>query len=406
MSTIRILMSVSVQNGWNLEQIDVPTAFLNSELEEDVYIHTPKGVKSKEKTMKLNRALYGLRGAPKAWNNKFNEVMLKLGFRRSKHDFCLYCKEEIYLVVFVDDAIITGTDQQIEQLLVDLHRELNVKIIGGASSFLGMQIIKTEEGLKVTQSKIISRLLEEFNMQQCRQVSTPMEVNFAIEEAPVNLEPPYRRLICSLMYVAVTTRPDLSYSVSYLSRFLDSPTDQAWKAGKRILRYLSSTKNAGLYFKKGTPGLAGWCDADWAGDKKTRKSVSGFVAFHCGNPVAWHSKKQNCVALSSMEAEYISAGAAAQELINVKGVVTEFNSVDKVLLKVDNLSAISMMNTFENSKRGKHIDIRYHFIKDLCVKKEIIVEYISTEENIADVLTKPLGKQKFVKFRDSLISII
>lgn len=147
-----------------------------------------------------------------------------------------------------------------------------------------MQISKTEKGLKVSQPKLITKLLKEFNMEQCKGVSTPMEVNFTVEEAPV-IEVPYRRLICSLMYIAVTTRPDLGYSVSYLSRFLDKPTDQAWKAGKRILRYISNTKDMGLYFTKGETGIEGQCDADWAGDKKTRRSVSGFVGFHAGNRV-------------------------------------------------------------------------------------------------------------------------
>lgn len=410
MSTVRILLSVAVQNGWNVAQIDVPTAFLNSKLEEDVYIQTPKGVRSKTTTMKLNRALYGLRGAPKAWNNKFNDVMKSLGLRRSKHDFCLYCKKDLYLVVFVDDAIITGDDRQIEQLLVDLHRELKIKILDSTATFLGMQIQQREDGLKISQPKMVSKLLEEFKMNLCRQAETPMEVNFSLEEAEVNSKVPYRRLICSLMYLAVTTRPDISYSVSYLSRYLDCPTTQAWKAAQRILRYLSGTREAGLFFKKKPPSLVGWCDADWGGDRRTRRSVSGFVAFHCGNPISWFSKKQNCVALSTMEAEYISAGAAAQELLSVKGVVSEFNNPGsaesascKVILLIDNLSALSMMKTYENSKRSKHIDIRYHFIKDICASKEITVNYIRTDENVADIFTKPLGKQKFNKFKDVLI---
>lgn len=342
--TIRILMSKAIQNDWKLRQIDVPTAFLNGLLDQDVYIKKPKGLKNSSKYFKLNRALYGLRSAPKCWNLKFNEVMSKLHFKRSDYDFCLYLKDNVYLVLFVDDALITGSDKQVKQLLKDLHTEFKVKVIDEVSSFLGMEISHNEQSLKVCQPKIIDRLLKEFGME-----------NFHLDEDNLIENVPYRRLVCSLMYISLVTRPDIAYSVSYLSRYLDKPTTQAWNAAKRVLRYLRSTKHLGLRYMKRPNGLEGMCDADWGGDRQTRKSVSGFVCFHAGNPIAWHSRKQNCVALSSMEAEYISAGSAAQELVNLKGILSEFGEcLTNVILNVDNLSAISMMKTYENSKRGKH----------------------------------------------------
>ncbi|KAG5881887.1 hypothetical protein JTB14_008700 [Gonioctena quinquepunctata] len=147
-------------------------------------------------------------------------------------------------------------------------------------------------------------------------------------------------------------------------------TNQEKVHGKRISRYLNHTKGYGLQFKKGNmQELMALCDADWGGDQETRKSVSGFVCFHAGNPIVWHSRKQTCVAQSSMEAEYISAGIASRELVNLKGILSEFKVCESVVLKIDNLSAISLIKNFENSKRSKHIDIKYHFIKDLCLRK-------------------------------------
>jgi len=333
--------------------------------------------------------------------------MEKLGFRRSKYDFCLYVGKGAYLALFVDDALITGEKEAVNALLKALSERFKIKHLGEASSFLGMQLTRNENNLIISQPAIISRLLKEFNMEQCRSTSTPMEVNFSIPEDGEIIDVPYRRLVCSLMYIAISTRPDISFSVAYLSRFLDKPTEMSWKAAKRVLRYLSCTRDLGLRYRRGHDSLHAMSDADWGGDKLSRRSVSGFVAFHGNNAVAWHSKKQNCIALSSMEAEYISASSAAQEIQNLKGVLSEFSESgignESVVLNIDNQSAISMVNTFENSKRAKHIDIRYHYIKDLVVSKKLMVKYVSSDKNVADIFTKPLGKEKFTCFRNRLL---
>lgn len=397
LTTIRLLLSISVQKDWNLTQIDVPTAFLNGLLDTDVYIKSPEGLTG-SKYLKLKRALYGLRNAPKCWNMKFNEVMLNLNFRRSEYDYCLYIKNQVYLVLFVDDALIIGPDQQVKILVNNLYEHFKVKHVQNVNKFLGMEINKTDAGLKISQTNMIGRLLEEFGMEHCRPISTPMETNFQIETSEEILHNiPYRRLICSLMYISINSRPDIAYSVSYLSRYLDKPTASAWKAGKRILKYLSCTKDYGLMYRKSDTGLEAMSDADWGGDKQTRKSVSGFVCFHASNLIAWHSRKQNCIALSSMEAEYVSAGSAAQEIVHLKGILSEFGENKPITLRIDNLSAISLIKTFENSKRSKHIEIKHHYIKELWLNKVLEIGYITSSENCADILTKSLCKEKFQK---------
>lgn len=227
--------------------------------------------------------------------------MLTLNFKRSQYDYCLYVKDDVYLVLFVDDALITGPKEKVDKLVDSLYNEFKVKNITEVKTFLGMEINKIERGLKITQTKMITRLLKEFGMENSKPIATPMEVNFHMDEGqPIEENIPYRRLICSLMYLALVTRPDIAYSVCYLSRYLDKPTIQAWKARKRIMRYLNATKNYGLLYEKNDRGLEAMCDTDWAGDRQTRNSVSGFICFHAGNPIAWHSRKLTCEALFSM----------------------------------------------------------------------------------------------------------
>ena len=406
MTTLRILISQAVRNDWTMRQVDVPTAFLNSTLNEEIYIKKPKGLNCSEEILKLNRALYGLKISPRCWNDKFSEIMEMNGFNRSQHDYCLYYANDVYLLLFVDDALITGKTEQVENLIKILYNNFKVKDMGEANSFLGMQFNRTDDSLIIIQNKIINKLLKEFNMENCRNVATPMEVGFKIEETEMVIDVPYRQLVCSLMYIAVITRPDLSFAVSMLSRVLDRPTNQTWQAAKRVLRYLNATKEMGLKFEKSEGKLISYSDADWAGDQISKKSVSGFVAFDGSNPIAWFSKKQNCVALSTMEAEYCAASAAEEELINLKGVLCEFDMSynKKFIIKVDNCSAISLVKNFENSKRGKHIDIKMHFIKDLYAKEIVDVEYIQSECNAADILTKSLCKDKFVKHRKTILN--
>lgn len=404
--TVRILLSFACQNNWRMKQVDVPTAFLNGIIDYPVYIKTPEGVNSTNKSLKLNRALYGLKKAPKFWNERFNSFMVKLGFVRSNYDFCLYHKKDVFLVLFVDDAIITGNDKAIDDLLNNLRMKFKVREMN-VSNFLGMKIELHEKEIKITQTRFIEKLIETFNMQDCKKVLTPMEAGFKmdLDSKPLDDKVPYRSLVCGLMYLSTTTRPDLSFPVSFLARYLDKTTHQTWKAAKRILRYLKETKHLGLIFRQSdTHELVGYSDADWAGDHQTRRSVSGFVAFYGGNPIAWHSRKQACVALSTMEAEYIAAGMACQELVNLCGVVSEFcNAKISGKLVVDNTSAIALIKTCENSKRAKHIDIKYHFVKDLISKNLVYVQHINSENNVADLFTKALGADKFQMFRKTLV---
>lgn len=195
----------------------------------------------------------------------------------------------------------------------------------------------------------------------------------------------------------MNSRPDIAYPVAYLSRFLDKPTASLWKAAKRILRYLKGTLNKGLvYTRTEDIKLVAYADADWAADRTDRKSTSGCAIFHCANLVHWFSKKQTSVSLSTAESEYVSAALAANELIYLKGIISDLTSLPDIptTLLLDNQSAIRMIKSFDNGKRSKHIDIKVHYIKDIVNKKLLSVNYVPTNENVSDLLTKALPKIK------------
>lgn len=395
MSTVRSLIVHSIQNEWNLHQLDIPTAFLNGQIESEIYIKTPEGRSNTTDYLRLKRSLYGLKEAPKCWNKRFNQFMLTHGLNRSYNDCCLYYNKDIWIVVYVDDILLTGKDCEVDKMIKKLEEEFSARNMGNPTTFLGLQMTDINGEIKLNQTNLINKLLKVFNMQNCKGAQTPMERGFQIPENENIIDVPFRQLIGSLMYLSTCTRPDIMFSVAYLSRVLDKPSETTWKAGKRILRYLQATKDIGLVYKKSDEKLIeGYSDADWAGDHRDRKSVNGAVVNLCGNPVAWISKKQTCVALSTTEAEYVAASNCAQEMMNLKGLASDFGERCSSTLFVDNQSAIFMINATQNLKRGKHIDIRAHYVKDLVDKGEINVKYIPTDLNLADMLTKPLDKTK------------
>lgn len=403
MSTIRLILSIALQENWDVMQLDIPTAFLNGEMKHETYIYIPEGLTCKSPVLRLNRALYGLKESPKVWNETFNEFALKNNFRRSQHDCCLYSNGRTWMLIYVDDILVIGKSVNVKEILLLLEKQFRARILGQINHFLGMEVIRLEDKIEIRQTKFIDKLISYFNMETCNPKKTPMEKGFHNTEEEI-IKVPYRQLIGGLLYLSTTSRPDITYAVGYLSRYLDKPTAQLWNAGKRILRYLKGTKDIGLkYFKnkEANKTLNGYTDADWATDKSDRKSVSGCLIFYGNNPISWFSKKQSCVALSTAEAEYVAAAACAQDLVNLKGILSDFRLDNKTILYCDNRSSILMAKSNENSKRAKHIDIKAHFIKELVACNEIEIRYVSTDQNLADILTKALPEETFVNLRNN-----
>lgn len=401
MATIRLCLSHALNNDWETQQLDIPTAFLNGNVESEVYIKVPQGIviNDKGKVLKLKKALYGLKESPKCWNKTFNEFCTSIGMRRSEYDNCLYIGEDLWLLLFVDDILLIGNQEKINQTTMKLNKRFNAKNLGIIKCFLGMDIVRNNNTLTISQTKFIDKILKKFNMNECRPSYTPMETNFQVPEREEIISTvPYKEIIGCLTYLSIS-RPDITFATSLLSRYMIKPTKTTWEAAKRILRYLKATREKVLTYKKSCDNkVIAYSDADWGGDHTDRKSISGMVIYHNENLISWSSRKQQTVSLSSAEAEYISAAMCVSDLLFIKGLSQEFKVLDSVVLFVDNQSALKMINNSENTKRTKHIDIKFHFIKDSITKKLLSVQYVTSEQNIADVMTKPLCSTKFHYF--------
>lgn len=344
--------------------------------------------------MKLRKPLYGLKESPRCWNEKLNEVLTKNGFTQSHSDFCLYTSNNVYVLIFVDDILIIGNAGEIRK---KLRKEYQAKYLGNISKLLGMEIKRIKTSIIIKQTEIIDKILLKFNMQDCKGISTPMEVGLNITKEEILLNIPYRELIGSLMYLATTSRPDIAYATAFLSRYMHCPTSTLWSAGKRILRYLKQTIEKGLVYKKQDNNvLHSFSDADWGGIKDDHKSLSGYAIFHCDNLISWSSKKQSTVALSTAEFEYVAAALTVSETVFIIGVIKDLKGDNDLCsyLLIDNQSTIKMIERYENSKRSKHINIKVHFIKDIVSKGLLLIKYVTSNENTADILTKPMPKAR------------
>ena len=325
MTTIRLVLSIVAAEDLHLEQLDVKTAFLHGDLEEDIYMKQPEGFSEKGKenmVCRLKRSLYGLKQAPRQWYKKFDNFMCNNGFTRLQADHCCYVKNfgssYIILLIYVDDMLVAGSSiGEINKLKQQLSKQFEMKDLGNAKQILGMRIIRDRDKgtLKLSQEEYVKKVLHRFKMDGAKPISTPLAKHFKLtkEQSPKTEEErnymnvvPYASAIGSLMYVMVCTRPDIAHAVGVVNRYMSNPGKQHWEAVKWIMRYLKGTSNTSLCFTKSDLKLQGYVDADLAGDIDTRKSTTGFVYTLGNTAVCWASKLQKIVALSTTEAEYVA----------------------------------------------------------------------------------------------------
>ncbi|UYV79268.1 hypothetical protein LAZ67_17001872 [Cordylochernes scorpioides] len=297
-----------------------------------------------------------------------------------------------------------------DNLLVELAQEFEIRISNNPEMFVGMNIMNKDEGLILSQHDYIECVLKKYNMLDAKPVTTPIVGAVKIDPILENKSEgnfPYREAVGSLLYLANKTRPDVAYAVGYESRSMHEPTNQDIQNVKRTMRYLKQTKTFGLHYSKQDEDmeLNAYCDSDFAGDMKTRKSTSGYTILFGKGPISWSSRKQPIVALSTTEAEYIAAAECVKELIYIKALIEELtNETILAKLNIDNQSAMTLMKTGQMNRKTKHIDVRYHFLKDQ-IRENVAVQFCPTQDQVADILTKPLPKETFEKHRSSLLKI-
>jgi hypothetical protein len=442
-TSLRALLSIVARDDLELHQLDIKTAFLNGELEEEIYMTQPEGYEQggPKIACHLRKTLYGLKQAPRAWHLKLKEELEKLGFQASEADPGLFfldeCKhtkqqsggstarEELTLLgeeepcrrvvvlVYVDDILIAAKEKaQIEKIKKGLMAKFDSRDLGEAKLFLGMVISRDRNKrlLRLSHEVMVKNLVTKFGLGDARDKSVPIHVSVHLSKEEGELLDlsrfPYPELIGSLMYLSVTTRPDICQAVGALARYMATPTDKHWNVAKGVLRYLLGTADLGLVYgdvSKETGGLVGYCDADFAGDLDTRRSTTGYVYLLNGGAISWSSRLQPTVAASTTEAEYMAGAYSVKEGLWLRKLMRDLGHPLKVLeIRGDNQSALKLMKHPIASQRSKHIDVIYHFVRERVEMGEVNFTYIKTEDMVADILTKPLPESKFEKCRKEM----
>lgn len=416
MDTIRTIIATAARKGWDIYQLDVKSAFLHGILEEVVHIQQPKGYEvrgEEEKVYRLHKALYGLKQAPRAWFSRIEEYFAKEGFEKSENEETFFIKADkhgnsLYVSVYVDDLIYTGGDKEmIEDFKLSMKKEFDMTDLGKMRYFLGIEVLQTSFGIHISQAQYALEVLRRFDMENSNSVGNPIVPGSKLDldegGEPVD-ETYYKQIIGSLMYITIT-RPDLQFYVSLLSCYMSKPTTLHFQAAKRVLRYLRGTVDYGIWYKRGGTGeLAVYTDSDFAGDVDSRKSTSGYVFLMDGAAVAWLSKKQPIVTLSTTEAEYVAASVCACQVIWFKRVLEEldYDVNGSTVILCDNTSTIKLSKNPVFHGRCKHIWVRFHFLRDLVNKGVISLEHCGTAEQVADVFTKALKLETFEGLRNKL----
>ena len=405
--TLRMVIAITKHFDWPLNQLDVVTAFLYGVMKEQVFCIIPEGIEMDGDfdCLELVKAIYGLKQASRVWNETFDEFVCSIGFQVSAFDPCLYIKVVdghcVLLLVYVDDVLVTGSSiGLIAQTKNDLKMRFEMTDSGKCKFILGIELVdEPDGGVTMCQRRYIDDILKRFGMNDCKAVMCPTDISSRLvpSDAATKVDAPFREAVGALMHLMTATRPDIAYAVGYVSRFMENPQQEHWIAVKRIFRYLQGTKEHGIRYQPSDEiNFRGYSDADWAGDHFDRKSTSGYAFVLLGGPISWGSKKQSSVSLSTSEAEYIALSLAIQEGKWIHRLLCEIlkaanESGPELVILEDNQSCIKMTKNPVNHGRAKHIDIKYHHIRDEVKRGEVKLEYCETSAMLADIMTKGLS---------------
>lgn len=419
LSSFRFILAIANQFKLHIHHMDVKTAFLNGILKEEIYMKIPEGMKCKVNSVcKLNKTLYGLKQSARCWFETFDKALREMGFKNSEVDKCVYIldrnniNENVYLILYVDDLVIATKNiermKSFKEFLMSKFKMTDLKEI---KLFLGMRIERNNESIAMDQSSYVKSILSKFNMSECKPNKTPLteKIDYERLNDDQKYDAPCQNLLGCLMYLMLCTRPDLSYAINLISRFVNKNNEMVWQYLKGIMRYLKGTCNLRLVYERNYGNnyelISGHVDSDWAGDKISRISTTGYV-FKLFDKciITWNTKKQRSVADSSTAAEYMALFEATKEAVWLKSLGESIKMIVSkgILLYEDNNGCIAIANNPSSHKLAKHIDIKYHYSRENVEKGNIRLKYVETEQQIADLFTKSLGPIKFLKLREKL----
>ncbi|KAJ9567533.1 hypothetical protein OSB04_003499 [Centaurea solstitialis] len=404
---IRLFLAFASYKGFKVYQLDVKSAFLYGTIDEEVYVSQPPGFedpKYPDKVYKLRKALYGLHQAPRAWYDTLSSYLLENKFERGVIDKTLFIKrtktDMLLVQIYVDDIIFGSTkDDMCKEFEELMHKKFKMSSMGELTFFLGLQVKQKPEGIFINQSKYVASMLQKFGMNDAKPASTPMETHKYLtadvegEEVDVHH---YRSMIGSLMYLTAS-RPDIMFAVCVCARYQVRPKESHLHAVKRIFKYLKGQPRLGLWYPNDSSfDLVAYTDNDYGGANLDRKSTSGGCQFLGGRLVSWQCKKHTTVSQSTTEAEYIAASQCCSQVLWIQNQMQDYGlSFLQTPIYIDNNSAISIVNNPVKHSKTKHIEIKYHFIRDCNEKKLVQVLKVHTDDQYADLFTKAFDVGRF-----------
>ncbi|KAH9768292.1 Integrase catalytic domain-containing protein [Citrus sinensis] len=406
LTSIRVLFAIASLNNLYVHKMDVKTAFLNGDLDEEIYMEQPEGFVlpgNEKKVCKLVKSLYGLKQAPKQWHEKFDSVILSHGFKHNNADKCIYFKFTndfgVIICLYVDDLLIFGTNMQgVDDTKKYLTSQFKMKDLGEVDTILGVKVNKHSGGYSLCQSHYIEKVLLKFNYLKFKEANTPYDSSIKLLEnsGRVVAQLEYASAIGSLMYAMHCTRPDIAFAVCKMSRFTSNPSVEHWKAIGRILGYLKRTINLGLFYNDYPEVLEGYSDASWVTNTRDNKSTSGWIFTIAGGAVSWASKKQTCITHSTMESEFIALAAAGKEAEWLRNLLFDImlwpQPMPSISLYCDSEATLSRAYNKVYNGKSRHISLRHEYVKQLIADGVINIVYVRTNKNLADLLTKGLSR--------------
>ena len=415
LSHVRLALAIAAKYGLELQQMDFCTAFLGVPLEEEIYMVPPQGYGAtggiKRKVLRLRKSLYGLKQSPHVWYGTFKDFLVSIGFVPSRVDGGLFIlrnasgEVDCVLVLFVDDLLLLGALDIIENLKKRLMERFRMHDLGAASHYLGMVIERdtTTGTIAIHQHAYIQSILEKFGMGEAKPVATPiaMKLHKRRESEEACDKELYQSMIGSLMYAMLATRPDLAHAVGVVSRYSHDPSKEHMTAVKRIFRYIAGTRNWKLILGGATvdddTGLVVYTDSDYAGDPDDYRSTSGLCVAFGGAMVDWRSRKQKSTAQSTTDAEYYAFGVRCMRTIQLVQILHELGVSQRPILNTDSQSMLaSIKGNIYRGTQITHIATKFHLAAEMVRNGEIELRYVATVDMVADAMTKALPRPVFL----------
>lgn len=404
--TLRLLFAGATVEDWDIHGLDVASAFLHGEVEEEMYMRQIPGYEDgTDRVLRIRGSLYGLRQAPRIWEKLFLEKVSGLGYHRIPSDSLVYIRKQdgvtLILAVYVDDIAIFTTKGHVEHVKKELMGLFEMRDLGELSEYLGFKITRNrEEGtLSLTQPKYLRKIVEKMGLANANPVVLPMTPGTQLRSySGEKISFPYAEKIGELLYAALGTRPDIAFAVQHLSQFTKNPGPEHVAAVKHLYRFILGTPDDGITYRRDKGfEIRAYTDADWAQNVVDRKSISGHVFTVAGGAISWGSKKQSSVALSSLEAEYVSLSLATRHCVWLRQLVSDIHLPlhHPIAVWSDSASALALARDDQFHGRSKHIDVRHHFVRECVERSMVALHHIPGESNPADALTKALPRPRW-----------